>query len=99
MTKLSIKDLKAKLSERGIEDIAEVYSGSSGCMCGCQGKYNDSDLAKKRMYNKFMKNLDVVEFTNGFDGEDIFTIETETRINAIYFKKNPNKCYLFQKES
>jgi hypothetical protein len=44
-----------------------------------------SDIAVKRMFNKFAKNLDQVKQYKGIDY--IYFIDTDTRTNVIYFKK------------
>ena len=73
-----------------IKNIHQVYSGKvSACMCGCAGTYNETEKAVKRMFNKIKKafdNGDVVMHNDSIFGPYVF-IESDTRINCIYFKK------------
>ena len=34
------------------ENVTRVYSGKSGCMCGCQGKYSDKPAMMTRIFNE-----------------------------------------------
>lgn len=38
-----------------IDKIDSIYSGKPGCMCGCRGKYHESELSKKRVLNNMIK--------------------------------------------
>jgi hypothetical protein len=69
--------------------VARVYSGRSGCMCGCKGTYRDSDRSKKVMLTKVLKGDYQVEFFNKPDSDGtagcIFT-DNGDRTQVVYFK-------------
>lgn len=63
------------------ENVARVYSGKPGCMCGCRGKYSDSGRGTKIIFNKVMKG------PFEFDVEaNCAYLSTDSRILAVYFK-------------
>ncbi len=64
-----------------LSKVTRVYSGSPGCMCGCKGKYSDSDRSRKIIFNKIMKNPN-----HKFDAAaKCVYVETETRNLVAYF--------------
>ena len=68
-----------------LDNINKVYSGKPGCMCGCKGTYNDSDIAKKRMWNRFQKEQE--DWKIDIDAGCVYNT-TETRNNVIYFAQD-----------
>lgn len=69
-------------------DIIRTYSGKPGCMCGCQGSYNENPKSFKAALTRMLKTDYKVLFWNGSneDGGCLF-YQTDTRNNVIYFKK------------
>lgn len=73
-----------------LDNVLSVYSGRSGCSCGCRGKHNDSQIAIKRKLTTFHKlpddfEIDVclphyVAWETGID-----------RVQIIYLKKDEVK--------
>jgi hypothetical protein len=64
-----------------LNKVVRVYSGSLGCMCGCKGKYSDSDRSRKIIFNKIMRNPN-----HKFDAAGTYVyVETETRNLVAYF--------------
>jgi hypothetical protein len=61
--------------------IQKVYSGRPGCMCGCKGKYSDSDRSKKIIFNKIARNPDAQVDEHA----KCIYVETDTRMLAAYF--------------
>jgi len=39
-----------------IEHTTESYSGRPGCMCGCNGTYNESERARRMAITAMLKN-------------------------------------------
>lgn len=64
-----------------LSQVTRVYSGRPGCMCGCRGKYSDSDRSRKIIFNKIMKN----PLRKVNDGAKCVFVETETRTLVAYF--------------
>lgn len=64
------------------DNVARVYTGKPGCMCGCRGKYAESGRSVSIIYNKVMNNPGV-----RFDEDaNCAYVETETRNLVVYFK-------------
>ena len=66
--------------------IEKIYSGKSGCMCGCKGQYYDDQKRISRVLKNMLKfaadnNLDLIE-----DGDHIY-VENEQRNYVIYIKE------------
>lgn len=54
------------------ENVKRVYSGKTGCMCGCIGTYKETERSKKIVFNKILK------------GE----YKTDEGANCVYLEKN-----------
>ena len=67
--------------QKTIENVSRVYTGLPGCMCGCIGKYNESDRSKKIIFNKIMRNPN-----HKFDADaNCVYVQTATRNLVAYF--------------
>ena len=69
-----------------VADTVRAYSGRPGCMCGCLGKYNESERARKMAITALLKNPDVRLLTWNESGGDAgcLYVETPTRNRALY---------------
>jgi hypothetical protein len=38
-----------------VQDTLRTYSGRPGCMCGCNGKYNESERARKMAVTQMLR--------------------------------------------
>lgn len=63
-----------------ISKVKRVYSGLKGCMCGCRGKYSESDRSKKIILGKILRDPN-----HQVDGDCVYLI-TKTRNLAAYFE-------------
>ena len=71
-----------------VADTLDVYSGRPGCMCGCNGEYNNSERARKMAITSLLKNPNVrlhswTPFGDSLDAGCIF-VETKTRKRVLY---------------
>lgn len=69
-----------------LEHTVRSYSGRPGCMCGCNGKYNEGDRARKMAISQLLKNPDVQLQSwkeSGGDAGCLF-VDTPTRTRALY---------------
>jgi hypothetical protein len=69
-----------------VTDTVKSYSGKPGCMCGCNGTYNEGERARKMAITALLKNPAVrlqawKEF--GGDAGCVF-VETPTRNRVLY---------------
>jgi len=70
-------------------DITEVYSGRSGCMCGCNGTYRDSQRSKKNMLTRILKQDYGVDFFGRPDSDGVagcIYVDNGERTQVAYFK-------------
>jgi hypothetical protein len=70
-------------------DISRVYSGRSGCMCGCNGNYRENDSSKKNMLTRILKgdyNVDFWKRTDSQGDAGCIYVDTPTRTQVAYFK-------------
>jgi len=71
-----------------IEHTTESYSGRPGCMCGCNGTYNESERARKMAITAMMKNEDArLQDFGRVDSEGVqgcVFFETPTRNRVLY---------------
>lgn len=79
------------------EDVLRVYSGRTGCMCGCRGRYYTtstcreadtevSDAQVTRVLRTLAASASAVEVDVGLYGETIAYLETGTRVFAAYLR-------------
>lgn len=69
-----------------VADTVRSYSGRPGCMCGCNGNYNEGERARKMAITSLLKNPDVRLQSwkeSGGDAGCIF-VETPTRNRVLY---------------
>ena len=69
-----------------VMDTVKAYSGKPGCMCGCVGKYNEGERARKMALTALLKNPAVRLQTwkpSGGDAGCLY-VETETRNRVLY---------------
>jgi hypothetical protein len=70
-----------------VMDTVRAYSGRPGCMCGCNGNYNEGELARKRAITQLLKNPDMrLQTWNQGRGDDAgcVYVETATRNRVLY---------------
>lgn len=69
-------------------DIIRTYSGKPGCMCGCQGSYNENPKSFKAALARMLKTDYKVDFWDSLDEDGgCLYFQTDTRNNVIYFRK------------
>jgi hypothetical protein len=70
-----------------LEHTVRSYSGKPGCMCGCNGTYNESERARKMAITQLLKNpaVRLQAWKRGSD-EDAGCLyaESETRNRVLY---------------
>jgi len=71
------------------KDVVRTYSGKPGCMCGCQGKYNENPKSFKAALTRMLKTDYKINFWANSSDEDggCLYYDSGTRTNVIYFKK------------
>ena len=70
-----------------LEHTVRSYSGKPGCMCGCNGVYNEGDRARRMALTQLLKNPDArLQSWNQGRGDDAgcLFVETETRNRVLY---------------
>jgi hypothetical protein len=70
-----------------VNDTVRSYSGKTGCMCGCNGTYNDSTRARKLAITQILKqDFKVDDFAKADkDGTaGCVFVESETRNRVLY---------------
>lgn len=69
-----------------LENTVRAYSGKRGCMCGCNGSYNEGDRARKMAATALLKNLAVKLHAWKESGGDAgcLYVDTATRTRALY---------------
>jgi hypothetical protein len=69
-----------------VNDTVRAYSGKPGCMCGCNGSYNEGERARKMALTALLKNpaakLQSWEASGG-DAGCLF-LDTATRYRVLY---------------
>jgi len=58
------------------------YSGKAGCMCGCQGKYSESERARKLAITQLLNDPRVK--LDAWSDEGCLFVRTETRQRVLY---------------
>jgi len=70
-----------------VKDTVRSYSGKTGCMCGCNGTYNDSTRARKMAVTQILKQDFKVDDFGKADNDGtagcVF-VESETRNRVLY---------------
>ena len=69
-----------------VDQTVRSYSGKPGCMCGCNGTYNESERARKMAMNALLKNPAVKFQTwNSLSADaGCVYVETDTRSRVLY---------------
>jgi len=67
-----------------VEHTVRSYTGKPGCMCGCNGTYNEGERARKLAITALLKNP-AVRFDSWSGGEEgcVFVV-TATRNRVLY---------------
>ena len=75
-----------------VHQTTRSYTGRPGCMCGCNGKYNEGPRARKLAITALLKNPDVrFESWNG-DTEGCVFVVTATRNRTLYLNEEGVKA-------
>lgn len=70
-----------------VDQTTRSYSGKPGCMCGCNGKYNEGERARKMAITQLLKDPDVrLETWSGGEEGCLFT-RTKTRSRVLYLNR------------
>lgn len=77
-----------------VNDTVQTYSGKRGCMCGCLGKYNESERARKMAITQMTRDSRVkLQTWNGSSTDQgCLYIDTNTRIRALYLNERGVKA-------
>ena len=70
-----------------VNDTVRSYSGKKGCMCGCNGSYNEGERARKLALTHILKQDFQVENFNTTDKDGTrgcIYVESETRNRVLY---------------
>ena len=67
-----------------VEHTTRSYAGKPGCMCGCNGTYNEGERARKLAITQLLKNPNVRLQWLGFGKEGCLLVRTDTRYRALY---------------
>ena len=67
-----------------VNQTTRAYSGKSGCMCGCNGNYSDSERARKLAITQLLKNPDVKFRAWDNDNEGCVFVTTSTRNRVLF---------------
>jgi len=69
-----------------LEHTVRAYSGGVGCMCGCNGTYNEGEMARKRAITQLTKNPEVrlQSWTRSGGDAGCLFVETSTRSRVLY---------------
>lgn len=69
-----------------LDQTLRSYSGKPGCMCGCQGTYNESDRARKMAMTALLKNPNtrLQKWKSREDDAGCLFFETDTRARVLY---------------
>ena len=74
-----------------LENTVRSYSGKPGCMCGCNGTYNEGERARKMAVTALLKNPDTrLQAWNKGRGDDAgcLFVETATRNRVLYLTED-----------
>lgn len=69
-------------------NVVRVYSGKSGCMCGCNGTYREEERSKKNMLTRVLKSDFHIDMWNRVDSEGILGClwnDDGNRTQVVYF--------------
>jgi hypothetical protein len=69
-----------------VDQTVRSYSGRPGCMCGCNGTYNEGERARKMAMTALLKNENARLQSwkpSGGDAGCLF-VDTDTRTRVLY---------------
>lgn len=75
------------MSQLTVTDTIRSYSGKSGCMCGCQGTYNESLRARKLAISQILRQDWAVDDFKRVDADGeagCIYVKSETRNRVLY---------------
>ena len=70
-----------------VNQTLRSYSGRPGCMCGCNGSYNEGQRARKMAMTSLLKNENskLQTWNPSRDGDaGCLFVDTETRTRVLY---------------
>jgi hypothetical protein len=68
-----------------VDQTTQSYSGRPGCMCGCQGTYNEGTRARKMAMTSLLKNPAVrLQAWKPSDDAGCLFVDTDTRTRVLY---------------
>lgn len=67
-----------------VNETTRSYSGKPGCMCGCNGNYNEGERARKLAITQLLKDPAVKFQAWADDAEGCLFVETATRNRVLY---------------
>jgi hypothetical protein len=70
-----------------LNETIRSYSGKPGCMCGCLGKYNEGERARKMAITALLKDPAVKFQAWANDSEGCLYVVTATRNRALYLNQ------------
>lgn len=69
-------------------NVVRVYSGKSGCMCGCNGSYREEERSKKNMLTRVLKQAYEIDMWRGVDSEGVagaIWVDDGRRTQVVYY--------------
>lgn len=70
-----------------VDQTTRSYSGKPGCMCGCNGDYNEGERARKLAITQLLKDPAVKFQAWADDTEGCVYVETATRNRVLYLNE------------
>ena len=70
-----------------VNQTTRSYSGKPGCMCGCNGTYNEGERARKMAITQLLKDPNVKFDAWAADTEGCLYVETATRNRVLYLNE------------
>ena len=70
-----------------VNQTTRSYSGKPGCMCGCNGKYNEGERARKMAITALLKDPNVKFDAWAADTEGCLYVVTATRNRVLYLNE------------
>lgn len=67
-----------------VNQTTRSYSGKPGCMCGCNGKYNEGERARKLAITQLLNDPRVKFDAWSDDAEGCLYVVTATRNRVLY---------------
>lgn len=69
-----------------LDQTVRSYSGKPGCMCGCNGTYNESERARKMAMTALLKNANVQlqKWKPSHGDAGCLFVDTNTRTRVLY---------------